>query len=110
MERNYESGVNSLDFDVNFHILIARSAHNVAWLQLMQTLFDSMRKFQQRVWRSIYFPKEDYHTAYDFHRQIFDAIRTKDGLLAQKLMVEHLNIAQERCIAYLAQAHDHNAE
>jgi GntR family transcriptional repressor for pyruvate dehydrogenase complex len=110
MERNYESGVNSLDFDVNFHILIARASHNVAWLQLMQTLFDSMRKFQQRVWRSIYFPKEDFHIAYEFHRQIFDAIRTKDGLLAQTLMVEHLNIAQERCIAYLSQTQDHHTE
>lgn len=103
MEKNFDSGVNSLDYDVNFHILIARAAHNVAWLQLMQTLFDSMRKFQQRVWRSIYFPREDYHIPYDFHRQIFDAIRAKDGEKAQSLMLEHLNIAQERCIAYLAQ-------
>lgn len=110
MERNHESGVNSLDFDVNFHILIARAAHNVAWLQLMQTLFDSMRKFQQRVWRSIYFPKEDYHAVYDFHRQIFEAIRDKNGLMAQKLMVEHLDIAQDRCIAYLSQPQNHNTQ
>ncbi len=108
MERNHETGVNSLDFDVNFHILIARAAHNIAWLQLMQTLFDSMRKFQQSVWRSIYFPKEDFHVAYDFHRQIFEAIREKDGLLAQKLMVEHLDIAQKRCIAYLSQPENQN--
>jgi GntR family transcriptional repressor for pyruvate dehydrogenase complex len=102
METNFDSGVNSLDYDVNFHILIARATHNVAWLQLMQTLFDSMRKFQQSVWRSIYFPKEDYRIAYDFHRQIFNAIRAKDGAKAQELMLEHLNIAQERCMAYLS--------
>jgi GntR family transcriptional regulator, transcriptional repressor for pyruvate dehydrogenase complex len=104
MEKNFDSGINSLDYDVNFHILIARAAHNVAWLQLMQTLFDSMRKFQLSVWRSIYFPKEDYHIPYDFHRLIFDAIRRKDGESAQKHMLEHLNIAQERCMAYLSQA------
>jgi GntR family transcriptional regulator, transcriptional repressor for pyruvate dehydrogenase complex len=103
MEKNFGSGINSLDYDVNFHILIARAAHNVAWLQLMQTLFDSMRKFQQSVWRSIYFPKEDYHIPYEFHRLIFEAIRRKDGESAQRLMLEHLNVAQERCMAYLSQ-------
>ena len=104
MEHNFDNGVNSLDYDVNYHILIARAAHNVAWLQLMQTIFDSMKKFQQSVWRSIYFTKEDYHIPYDFHRQIFDAIRAKDGEQAQTLMLEHLNIAQERCMAYLSQS------
>jgi len=110
MEKNFDSGVNSLDYDVNFHILIARAAHNIVWLQLMQTLFDSMRKFQQNVWRSIYFPREDFHIAYDFHRQIFDAIRAKNSERAQALMLEHLNIAQERCMAYLSQMQNQSAQ
>ena len=41
MEENLASGKPSLELDALFHVTIAHATHNVVWLHLMQSIFDS---------------------------------------------------------------------
>jgi GntR family transcriptional repressor for pyruvate dehydrogenase complex len=102
MQRNLEDFRPSEDLDANFHIVIARSTHNIVWLHLMQSLFDVMKEFQQSVWRAVYLTSEDHHLLYTHHRRIFEAIRAKDAEAARTAMIEHLNFAEQRSSAYLS--------
>lgn len=103
MHRNLDDFRPSEDLDANFHIVIARATHNIVWLHLMQSLFDVMKEFQQSVWRAVYLTIDDHHLLYSHHRRIFEAIRAKEAEEARAAMIEHLNFAEQRSSAYLAQ-------
>jgi len=101
MRRNLEGVKPSEDLDANFHIVIARSTHNIVWLHLMQSLFDAMKEFQQSVWRAVYLTQEDHHLLFNHHKRIFEAIRNKDAPGARDAMIEHLTFAEQRSTAYV---------
>ncbi len=108
MQRNLETAKPSEDLDANFHIVIARSTHNIVWLHLMQSLFDAMKEFQQSVWRAVYLTHDDHHLLYRHHKRILDAIKTRNADEAREAMTEHLTFAEQRSTAYVTrqQAHD----
>jgi GntR family transcriptional repressor for pyruvate dehydrogenase complex len=101
MERNLTDLLPSEDLDANFHIVIARSTHNIVWLHLMQSLFDAMKEFQQSVWRAVYITSEDHHQLYLHHRNIFEAVRLRDSEGAREAMMTHLTFAEQRSTAYV---------
>ncbi len=101
MERNLEGLLPSEDLDANLHIVIARATHNIVWLHLMQSLFDAMKEFQQSVWRAVYITNEDHHQLYRHHRNIFEAIRSRDAESAREAMMTHLTFAEQRSTAYI---------
>lgn len=103
MERNLDGHKPSEDLDANFHIVIARSTHNVVWLHMMQSIFDAMKEFQQSVWRAVYLTNEDHHLLFTHHLSIFEAIRDHDAESARSSMVQHLTFAEQRSSAYIAQ-------
>lgn len=103
MERNLASMSPSEDLDANFHIIIARATHNVVWLHLMQNIFDAMKEFQQSVWRAVYLTGEDHKLFYQHHKNIFEAIRSRDPEAARTAMAVHLNFAEQRSSAYVTQ-------
>lgn len=103
METNLAELKPSEDLDANFHILIARSTHNIVWLHLMQNLFDAMKEFQQGVWRAVYLTREDHHLLYRHHRDIFEAVRAHDPDRARLAMSTHLSFAEQRSTAYVSQ-------
>ena len=102
MERNLNGLKPSEDLDANFHIVIARATHNIVWLHLMQSLFDAMKEFQQSVWRAVYITGEDHHQLYQHHRNIFEAIKSRDAEAARSAMMTHLTFAEQRSTAYVA--------
>lgn len=102
MERNLVSLTPSEDIDANFHILIARSTHNIVWLHLMQTIFEGMKEFQQSVWRAVYLTSEDHHLLFSHHLRICEAINARDAEGARRAMLEHLTFAEQRSSAYLS--------
>ena len=102
MERNLEGQVPSEDLDANLHIVIARATHNIVWLHLMQSIFDAMKEFQRGVWRAVYLTSEDHALLYKHHAAIVAAIRSKDAEAARQAMMNHLNFAEKRSIAYVA--------
>jgi GntR family transcriptional repressor for pyruvate dehydrogenase complex len=103
LKENLEGLKPSEDLDANFHLAIAKATHNIVWLHLMQNIFDAMKEFQQSVWRAVYLTGEDHHLLYGHHRAIFEAIRNRDPVAARTAMAEHLNFAEQRSSAYVAQ-------
>jgi len=101
MSRNLEGMRPSEDLDANFHIVVARSTHNVVWLHLMQTIFDAMKVFQQSVWRAVYLTPEDHRQLYEHHLNIFTAIRSRDAEGAREAMNVHLAFAEQRSNEYV---------
>nr|NJM01758.1 FadR family transcriptional regulator [Desulfobacula sp.] len=103
MEQNLEGLKPSEDLDANFHILVARSTHNIVWLHLMQNIFDAMKEFQQSVWRAVYITGEDHHMLYRHHRSVFEAIEARDAEASRQAMMMHLSFAEQRSIAFIRQ-------
>lgn len=103
MEKNLIGHLPSEDFDANLHIVIARATHNIVWLHLMQSIFDAMKEFQRGVWRAVYLTDEDHELLYKHHAAIVAAIRTRNAEAARDAMMLHLNFAEQRSIAYVAQ-------
>lgn len=101
MARNLTLKKPSEDLDANLHILVAKSTHNIVWLHLMQTIFDSMKDFQRGVWRAVYFSEEDHRTLLAHHQRIFEAIRDKLPDAAREAMLDHLTFAEQRSCAYV---------
>lgn len=106
MEKNLDGAKPSEDLDANFHILIAKSTHNVVWLHLMQSIFDAMKEFQQSVWRAVYLTSEDHHKLYQHHRSVFEAIRDRNPEAARDAMLNHLAFAEQRSSAYVRQTQE----
>jgi len=104
MERNLEGFKPSQDLDAHFHIVIAQSTHNIVWLHLMQSIFDAMKEFQQSVWRAVYLTDEDHRTLFSHHREVYEAIRSKNPERARDTMLKHLTFAEQRSSIYVKQA------
>lgn len=104
MESNLEDLKSSEDLDANFHILVARSTHNIVWLHLMQTIFDAMKEFQRGVWRAVYLTEEDHRILFTHHKAVFEAIRDRAPERAREAMLAHLTFAENRSSAYVSLA------
>ena len=104
MERNLDGFKPSQDLDAHFHVVIAQATHNIVWLHLMQTIFDAMKEFQQSVWRAVYLTGDDHKILYQHHREVYDAIRSKNPDQARDAMLKHLTFAEQRSSIYVKQA------
>ena len=102
MQHNKDDGIAPEDLDANLHIVVARATHNVVWLHLMQSIFDAMREFQRGVWRAVYLTEEDRRILFEHHQEVVKAIKAKDPETAPAAMLEHLNFAERRSIAYVS--------
>jgi GntR family transcriptional repressor for pyruvate dehydrogenase complex len=99
MEANLAVLKPSEDLDAHFHTLVAKATYNFVWMHMMQSIFDSMQVFQRDVWRAMYHTEEDYHTLFEHHWCIFEAIRNKDPQGAYEAMLMHLDFSQTKCSA-----------
>jgi GntR family transcriptional regulator, transcriptional repressor for pyruvate dehydrogenase complex len=110
MSKNLEQLKHSEDFDAHFHMLVARSTHNVVWSHMMQSIFDAMQEFQRDVWRAVYLTSEDHQLLFSHHLKIYEMIRDRNPEGARESMLEHLTFAQKRCSAYVSmRSHEHIA-
>ena len=108
MAKNLEQLKHSEDYDAHFHMLVARSTHNVVWSHMMQSIFDAMQEFQRDVWRAVYLTSEDHKLLFSHHLKIYEMIRDRNPEGAREAMLEHLTFAQKRCSAYVSmRSHDH---
>lgn len=104
MEKNLEGFKPSQDLDANFHIVIAQATHNIVWLHLMQSIFDAMKEFQQSVWRAVYLTDDDHRILFTHHREVCEAICSRDPERARDAMLKHLTFAEQRSSLYVKQA------
>ncbi|HKK00740.1 MAG TPA: FadR/GntR family transcriptional regulator [Desulfuromonadales bacterium] len=103
MRRNLGEKHPSEVLDANLHVIIARATHNILWMHLMQNLFDAFQEFQQSVWRAVYLTLDDHHLLLEHHSRIIEAIKAKDPEGARQAMMLHLEFAEKRSAAYIAQ-------
>lgn len=100
MANNLENGKTSEVLDACFHMLVAKASHNVVWLHTIQSLFDSMKIFQQTVCRAVYLTGED-KVLYAHHFRIFESIFERNAEAAREAMLEHLIFAEQRSSTYI---------
>jgi GntR family transcriptional repressor for pyruvate dehydrogenase complex len=102
MAENLEEFKPSEDHDAHFHMLVARATHNVVWVHMIASIFDSMQEFQRDVWRAVYLTDTDQQLLYTHHLRIYEMIRDRNPEGARVAMMDHLSFAQKRCSAYVS--------
>lgn len=71
---------------IRFHLLLADASHNPTFVLFIRALMEWARRKLAK-----YVPEESHiQYSYKAHREIFDAIKTKDAALAQRLMNRHV--------------------
>lgn len=78
--------------DLNFHLAIAKAAHNELLLNLMNHISDIMvstMKDTRKLW--LYSTKSSWDRLNEDHQNIYDAIEASDKEKAKRLMYHHLN-------------------
>src|SRR2546421_8473793 len=86
MNSAVEAGHPPVLFDLKFHKLIARAAGN----PILEMLADSMLEVASQVISNLHPSLNVLRHVVRRHRQIFEAIRSKDGDLACSLMSQHI--------------------
>ena len=79
-------------FDLKFHKLVARAAGN----PILEMLADSMLEVASQVISDLHPSLEVLRHVVRRHREIFEAIRSKDGDLAFSLMSQHIVDVQQK--------------
>ena len=92
-------------FDLKFHKLVARAAGN----PILEMLADSMLEVASQVISDLHPSLEVLRHVVRRHRQVFEAIRSRDGDLAFSLMSKHIVDVQRR-LARPAARNGHNAK
>ncbi|MDE1177564.1 MAG: FadR/GntR family transcriptional regulator [Edaphobacter sp.] len=76
--------------DVRFHRTIARAAGNPILAALMETITANLYENRQHTVHH----SQDLKESAEMHREIFRAIRTRNGAAARRTMEQHLNLAR----------------
>jgi GntR family transcriptional repressor for pyruvate dehydrogenase complex len=82
------------DMDTAFHYAIAESTHNNWLLRLLNTISDSFHKTVSASRKQLYLTPGHPQTLIEQHKNIYEAIRNKNPVLARRAMMEHLNFAE----------------
>jgi len=91
MERDIKNGGIGLLGDNEFHNAVAEAADNSAMLKILGMCGDLLSSTREATLR---IPEQPQKTIVD-HRNIFEALKSKDSKNAAKLMKEHLEKAQK---------------
>lgn len=92
MEGELKSGGDRAD--TAFHYAIAEATHNPVLIKLMNTISDSFHQSVETARTKIFQHQEDVGHLLQQHREVLEAIRSKDPLLATEKMSQHLTFAE----------------
>jgi len=82
------------DSDAAFHFSIAEATHNSWLVRLLNTVTDSFYKSISVARRQLYLTPGHPQILMEQHTKIYEAIRDRNSILAQKVMLEHLAFAE----------------
>ncbi len=77
--------------DADFHMAIAKAAHNKIQMHMMFSIYDILKKYI-----CTHFDKISYEEVYRQHSTIVDEIKKRNADDAQRAMLEHLNYVEAR--------------
>ncbi len=89
-----------IDADIRFHVQIARSARNEVLADLLQSMRSLLRVWVDRGVRT----RESTEAAYEEHRRVLEAMRTRDRAATEAAMGSHMTTASARIRATEADA------
>ncbi|HKC64204.1 MAG TPA: FadR/GntR family transcriptional regulator [Pyrinomonadaceae bacterium] len=92
MSRVVEEGERPSSYDLKFHKLVARAAGN----PILEMLADAMLEVASKVITDLHPSLDVLKNVVKRHRQVFEAIKSRDGELAFALMSEHIVDVQKR--------------
>lgn len=81
--------------DFDFHSAIVRATHNVAYIHLMQTIYDLLQEELRIAYGDIFRKKDKRKKLLLQHQNMFEAIRDHDPERASKEAFMHLSFASE---------------
>ncbi len=84
-----------VEIDTTFHDLLYKAARNEKLFQMVNNLQEQLQRFRSA---SLARPGRS-KTALEEHRKILEALALRDGKLAQKLAVEHIESAETAMMA-----------
>ncbi len=71
---------------ISFHILVAKASHNIPYIMFVRSMMEwASRKLTE--WAP---SEEEQRYSYTSHKEIFDAMSSRDAALAERLMREHI--------------------
>ncbi|UOR13092.1 FadR/GntR family transcriptional regulator [Halobacillus amylolyticus] len=88
--------------DLRFHMAIAEASHNRFLIDLMDSVSETMVEAMfetRRIW--LYSQQRTLEKIYQQHKQIFEAIQSKDSAKAQELMLNHLAEVEHTLLKYI---------
>jgi GntR family transcriptional repressor for pyruvate dehydrogenase complex len=81
--------------DFDFHSAIVRATHNLAYIHLMQTIYDLLQEELRIAYGDIFRKKDKRKKLLLQHQNMFEAIREHDPERASKEALIHLSFASE---------------
>lgn len=92
MEASLENEEESEQADIRFHLEIAKASHNSLMIGMMESLTERLQqsmKASRRLW--FFAERASAEKLFQEHRDIVDAIETKDEQLAAEKMSQHIH-------------------
>lgn len=77
--------------DAEFHLTLARAAHNRVYFHVAKTIFYLFAEITRVSHERIFITRRDQMSLFEEHRAIYQAIADGDATQAQRLMLMHLN-------------------
>lgn len=87
--------------DLEFHLAIANATHNKILINLTSSVSDITLETMRETRRLILYSEESMPKLYDQHLRILEAIKNRDGKLAEKEMRAHLIAVESVLSEYL---------
>ncbi|WP_163527531.1 FadR/GntR family transcriptional regulator [Halobacillus ihumii] len=87
--------------DLQFHMAIAEASHNRFLIDLMNNVSETMVEAMfetRRIW--LFSQQRTLSKIYQQHKQIFEAIESRDSVKAQELMLNHLTEVEQTLLKY----------
>lgn len=83
------------DSEFEFHLLIAQASHNTMLLHIIDSIYDTiMEAIRKTIDITFSVSKDNRRRMFQYHKAIFDAIRSGDSKKAARNLVEHFEFAE----------------
>ena len=90
MEKEIARGNPVHQLDAEFHMILARAAHNAVYYHVANTIFNLLAQVTKVSHEKIFRGPKEQMALLDEHKRIYEAVSQKDSQKARELMREHL--------------------
>ncbi len=103
MEMDMKNETIGLYDDLEFHLAIAQSGHNIFRGHILKNIFDISDDYLKYVMGVMSDEKANIVNLFEQHRNVFISIEKQDPSSARRMMMEHLSWVEEKWKIYIKQ-------